>query len=353
MIASRRHRFSLFVTTSMWVGAFVLSSAVGGMTYFHFGDPKNTCASCHEMTGMHSDWSSSAHRKLHCRNCHGGALTLDWHALESHLRRVTQHLSTEVKPERIRLSERDMLVVHESCRTCHPQSYAEWQSSRHTTTYARIFLDPEHNKTERLADDCLRCHGQFFEGEIRDLVAPLDKAGPWKLLDARKETEPALTCLACHQIHTPVDTAQPPHFYDRRERSHVAAARLSIASIRDANNRPVIVSLDPRQRLCQQCHAPSASSAHRCGTADDRTPTGVHAGLSCLDCHSMHTTSARTSCADCHPASSHCGLDVEMMDTSFFSPASRHNIHSMGCADCHVSGVPDRKAALHSPQLIP
>jgi hypothetical protein len=30
------------------------------------------------------------------------------------------------------------------------------------------------------------------------------------------------------------------------------------------------------------------------------------------------------------------------MDTTFQSAASRHNIHFVKCADCHVAGVPAR-----------
>lgn len=336
----RKKRFVLLLFAGIYVAAFIATASVGGMAYFHFANPKDTCASCHEMTGMHSDWSTSAHRTLHCRNCHGGALTLDFHALQSHLRRVTQHVSRKVKPEQIRIKEAQVLALHETCRNCHPQSFAEWQTSRHTTTYARIFLDPEHNQKERIADDCLRCHGMFFEGGMKDLVAPLDKTGPWGLKDLQKATHAAIPCLACHQIHTPADNASPPHYFDRREGAHFAAARLTPLTIHDAVGQSVKISSDPRQRLCQQCHSPSASSAHRRGTSDDRTPGGVHAGLSCLDCHQMHTTSARASCATCHPANSHCGLDVEKMDTTFLDPASQHNIHRVACTNCHAQGIP-------------
>lgn len=338
MTAGRR-RLGVLAIAICTAGA-VVAASLGSMAYFHFGDPQYTCASCHEMNGIHSDWSASAHRTLHCRNCHGGSLTLDLHALQSHLRRVTQHFSHVIESEQIKLTDVQVLAVHTACADCHPQAYAEWQASRHTTTYSRIFLHPEHNQNERVDDDCLRCHGMFFDGEVGDLVTPLDKIGPWALKDAGKEAHPAIPCLACHQVHTPADGAQPPHFYDRGGRLYQPATHLATARIRETDGSLAKVSLDPRQRLCQQCHAPSASAAHRRGTSDDRTPAGVHGGLSCLDCHSMHTTSARASCASCHPANSHCGLDVEKMDTSFLSPDSKHNIHSVACTDCHVQGVP-------------
>ena len=74
-------------------------------------------------------------------------------------------------------------------------------------------------------------------------------------------------------------------------------------------------------------------------------PAGVHEGLSCLDCHTSHSNSAKASCATCHPSDSHCGLDVEKMDTSFLSTASKHNIHFVACGDCH-NGVRPQKAKI-------
>ena len=55
------------------------------------------------------------------------------------------------------------------------------------------------------------------------------------------------------------------------------------------------MSQDPRQALCYQCHAPRQPEAgtvaavngwgRQVGSGDDRTPMGVHEGLSCLSCH--------------------------------------------------------------------
>ena len=57
--------------------------------------------------------------------------------------------------------------------------------------------------------------------------------------------------------------------------------------------------------------------------------------MSCLDCHYSHSGSAKAACAACHPTDSHCGLEVEKMDTTFLSTASKHNIHFVACGDCH------------------
>jgi hypothetical protein len=79
------------------------------------------------------------------------------------------------------------------------------------------------------------------------------------------------------------------------------------------------------------------------GSGDDRTPMGVHEGLSCISCHQGHNQNARASCKSCHPQMSHCGIDVEKMDTSFANAGSAHNIHWVKCTDCHQHGIPKGK----------
>jgi hypothetical protein len=95
----------------------------------------------------------------------------------------------------------------------------------------------------------------------------------------------------------------------------------------------VKVSDDIVMRNCIQCHAPNA--LHQAGTADDRTPRGVHEGLSCTACHEPHSNDAKNSCASCHPAISNCKLDVTKMNTSYADVKSVNNIHFVACANCH------------------
>ena len=326
----------LLVALPLYAVVFVGAVALGSMGYFHFGDPQHACASCHEMTAMHSDWNLSAHRTLHCRNCHGGSLTLDAHALRAHVRRVVQHFTGD--PEQpIRLGEPEVLALHRSCQSCHPQSFADWQGGGHAVTYARIFLDPAHNRTEPPAEDCLRCHGMFFARPIGELVGHSGRSDTWTLRDPAQGAEPAIPCLACHQVHTPAGGGAVAHLYEPRSRLHLPPAALPAPRI-EQDGRSVRVSSDARQRLCAQCHAPAAD--HRLGSSDDRTPAGVHEGLSCLDCHGHHRLAARGSCTACHPARSNCGRDVRTMDTTFLSSSSRHDIHTVACRDCHPSGTP-------------
>jgi hypothetical protein len=251
----------------------------------------------------------------------------------------------------------------ERCKSCHRQEFAQWQSGAHSTTYRRLFLDEKHNHQRALMDDCLRCHGMHFEGGIRDLVAPLDAKGPWRLLRPELTDQPAIPCLSCHQVHREgellprearavfapgakssagQELLRPSvSLFDRREQKHFSADLLALPAMRDGA-RVVKISPDTRQALCYQCHAPLAGGL--AGSGDDRTPVGVHEGLSCLACHLKHGQQTRASCANCHPRLSNCGLDVEKMDTTFLRTTSGHNIHSVKCADCHPRGIPKKKA---------
>jgi hypothetical protein len=146
-------------------------------------------------------------------------------------------------------------------------------------------------------------------------------------------------------------------FFDRREGIHFSAASLSIPQLHDGP-RALTMSQDARQAICYQCHAPREPEAGspaavnqwgaQAGSGDDRTPMGVHEGLSCISCHDGHNENARASCKTCHPKMSHCGIDVEKMDTSYANANSTHNIHWVKCTDCHQHGVPKAPAKLKS-----
>ena len=310
------------------------------------------CARCHEIGIDYNSWHSSAHRNINCTECHASTLATD-------LRRVAAHMKGEV-PEEVHLGTADVFAMLPRCEKCHQQEFAEWRAGPHSATYAKLFTDREHNRQRVLIDDCLRCHGMHFGGGIADLVEPLNTTGPWKLKDASLESRPAMPCLACHSIHREGDPLTKPEqragtrqeimrpsvgLFDRRSRINLSAAMLPVPAMFDGA-RAVKISLDQRQALCYQCHAPLANM--QVGSGDDRTPMGVHEGLSCRACHERHGEATRQSCAGCHPRLSNCGLDVEKMDTTFANPKSPHNVHFVKCADCHVKGVPKRKSPVNA-----
>jgi hypothetical protein len=302
----------------------------------------------------------SQHRTVGCTQCHRVSLA-------TKLRHIRVHLLGPM-PEAILLRNADVVEMSQDCRSCHQKEYADWHAGPHSATYSEIFANAAQNRRQRLVDDCLRCHGMYFEGGIRDMVQPQNGIGPWKLVDSELADKPAIPCMACHQVHHEADGAtkaaarisvegpgrdESLAFYDRRERMHIAAAALPLPVLFDEARR-VKVSDDPRQGLCYQCHTPFSSEAgteaaakgwgRQAGSGDDRTPMGVHEGISCLACHNGHNENARTSCKNCHGPTSHGGLDVEKMDTTFASAGSPHNIHWIKCTDCHQHGIPAVKA---------
>jgi hypothetical protein len=315
------------------------------------------CAGCHEIRESYDAWRQSTHRSVSCLACHGDPLTggIDAHMTDA--QRLISHARGRV-PEQVRLKGAAVAGMMERCKTCHQQEYADWQAGPHSSTFATFFLDAKHNRARLLMDDCLRCHGAYYEGGIRRLVEPIDTRGPWRIIDPAWAGRPAMPCFACHQIHRPGEPLRKPSqprprpatgeeierpslaLFERRELAHVAATDLPLPAMRDTGG-PVKMSTDPRQALCYQCHAPLAT--RQVGSGDDRTAIGVHEGLSCFACHQKHAQTTRASCSTCHPRLSNCGLDVEKMDTTFLSATSKHNIHFVKCADCHTKGVPKRR----------
>ena len=338
------------------IAVFLICAVLGGVGYFELAPPERTCASCHEIRASHARWTNSVHRGVSCKQCHGRSAD-SFHALRENANRLFRHV-TETRHDNIGLSEEQTVRMVQSCRQCHQREFAHWQAGGHGADYTRIFMDEAHNRAERMADQCLLCHGMFYEGRMTDMVY-FPSQGTQSAIDPSYQFKrphmagrPAIPCLACHELHAPSEpfsrsgsTNNPAArrdtiaFYVRPEKTHFAISDLMIPKIVE-QGRPVNVSSDPRQRLCTQCHAPDAHG--HAGSSDDRTPTGVHEGISCAACHAPHSNDTRGSCVQCHPARSSCGLDVTAMDTTYRSRASSNNIHRVKCLDCHPGGAPKK-----------
>lgn len=351
-----RRLFRMRVIAPLLALLCVILLLPGASLYYHYTGG-SSCARCHEIWQPYRDWHDSAHRNVACSECHGDVMTLDAGFHLKNLRQLAKHLRGEI-PEQIRPKPDDVFKIEQRCAKCHREEYADWAAGPHGASYSKIFLNVDHNKSTLLIDDCLRCHSMHFHGSIRDLVTPVNRQGPWKLVDAKLANEPAMPCLTCHQMHRhgnpmqrvdvkPDDAGSRQEItrpslalFDRRRQDYVALERLPLPQMKDGD-RLVKISPDQRQALCYQCHAPSATG--QVGSGDDRTPVGVHEGLSCFACHEKHGQTTRASCVTCHPQLSNCGLDVEKMDTTFKSLKSPHNVHTVKCADCHTKGVPQKK----------
>ena len=338
---------------------FFLLLAFGGFTYYwDTASPQTTCASCHEIESSSNMWAQSGHRALLCRECHGTALSNGFHSLKEKGMMVVNHF-IEGEKGGIKLDEMDVLETMDNCKRCHGEEYAKWTSGGHSATYAAIFLNEKHNSTEQLNADCLRCHGMLYGGNNQGFgcaaerersvgaqqSGEIESAGN-SLFDLSRSSPGRIPAIPANPsdpkkifYERKVDLPKAL-FYYRYEKTHVEVADLPSPTIWDGT-RKVEISDDLLQRICLQCHAPSAF--HQAGTGDDRTPRGIHEGISCLACHDHHSNDSKQSCKNCHPAISNCRQDVTKMNTTFADSKSPHNIHSMRCIDCHTKGIPKPK----------
>ena len=359
MTINRIYKITL-LSLAILIGIFLVSFGTF-YTYWNTASADKTCASCHEIQNSVHSQAQSSHRNLKCNECHGTALSNGLHSMREKGMMVINHLNNK-SDENILISEEQLLEVLNNCKRCHSSEFADWSSGGHSIDYEHVFLNPKHNSTEQINFDCLRCHGMFFKGTVNDIVEPLNIKGPWKLKDITRATMPAIPCMACHQIHQDgsphkrpdysgpksifyqkQDTGFVVGFYDRHEKVHVPITQLPRLNLWEGE-RPVKIADDPIMRNCVQCHAPNA--AHQAGTNDDRTPRGVHEGLSCTACHELHSNNSKNSCISCHPAISNCKLDVTKMNTSYSDPKSPFNIHWVSCTDCHKEN--SRVKSVHS-----
>jgi len=318
------------------------------------------CTLCHEIVPSRDHWAGSSHRNVQCKACHGGLFTANLGFHLNNFHRLLTHVKGEL-PERIILDGAQADFVAGRCQACHQGNWSRWMAGGHSMRYADVFLNVSQNRRVSLNEDCTRCHGMYDQGAVESIVTPMDTLGPWRLLDPRKAGIHAIPCLACHRVHAAGDTTAAPDysrpkeisysrtgktitpslaFYDRRERMHFGAEILPLPVVVDSAGRVITISPDRRQGLCYQCHAPQPG--FRLASGDDRTPAGVHEGISCLGCHDPHSQDAAASCDNCHPKMSNCGLDVRRMDTTFRDLSSPHNIHRVSCLDCHPAGVPKK-----------
>jgi hypothetical protein len=303
-------------------------------TAWNAAAPALTCARCHEINDSHRSWQASAHASIVCADCHGTALSEGFHSLGEKTRMLITHFTAGRRTDAIRLNERQALAVAARCAECHRSEHAGWLAGGHGTTYGDIFLDEAHNRMEKPYADCLRCHGMFYDASLDRLMSLEGDPSGFALRDARQAARPAIPCLSCHQMHSPSGDTLKTALYARAEKEHLPSALLAPIAMHD-RGRAVQTAGDASSRLCLQCHAPDAW--HQAGSRDDRTPTGVHEGLSCIACHAPHSNDASASCSHCHPALSNCGLDVKTMDTSYRNPESPNNIHHLSCTTCHES----------------
>lgn len=307
-------------TALVALALFGLFAGLGALAWFECAPPTKTCASCHEIRGARDGWAHGAHTNVSCKACHGGTLS-SFAAVGDNLRRAWRHVTATNHPALRRdlpLGEAQVERMSAACGRCHQQEYAGWARSGHAAPVAKFLLDEHHNRAWKPADQCLRCHGMFLDGDVETILARVPAEGRfarvqtaeelprvWRFRDPAQGRRAAVPCLACHRGHplrggdpfAKTRAQGPVAFYSRPEQLYFEPSQLFLQKIVQ-DGKPVPQAFDPRRRLCQQCHA--ANAFGEAGSSDDRTPTGAHAGFSCIACHGAHGADPRRSCGTCH-----------------------------------------------------
>lgn len=306
----RRWHFTLFIAGGLLVSGLAY-------TTWNVADPRNTCARCHEIQSVHENWQNSAHADIACTECHGSALSGGLSGLAEKTRMVFTHFREKKTAEDLFLNEEQSLAVSSRCATCHRAEQSAWNAGAHSATYRDIFLDEEHNRTERPYADCLRCHGMFYDGEVKDLLTMEGDPREWRVTQEEQASRPVMTCLACHQTHAPqskypvygqsdsisrskqFETTMNPRtaLYVRADKRHLSSGSLRQVEMQGKDSL-LRTTDDPDAWLCMQCHAPNGK--HMSGTSDDMTPTGPYQGMSCLECHDPHSNQLKNNFRNVH-----------------------------------------------------
>ncbi len=269
------------------IGAvFGIMVGIGAFCRFEYGSPEKTCTLCHEIRGARERWAQSPHKDVNCKDCHGGTLE----ALSDNVKRGVKHLrgADYAKLEStFCLSEKQVEELCARCAKCHRAEAEQWAKSGHGKPASVFLQDEKHNAAWKPADNCLRCHGMFLEGDMSNIAGRTDLA-----------SRRAIPCIACHRLHA----EDPLQLFSRNEWTSMPAADLMLQKIVTPDGHPVKRSPDAQNKLCASCHAANAEGI--AGSSDDRTPLGAQEGMSCTDCHKGHGMKADASRGRCpHPQS--------------------------------------------------
>ena len=260
---------------------FCIAAGMGAFCRFEYGNPSKTCTLCHEIRGSRDRWKKSPHREVNCKDCHGGTLE----ALGDNVKRGVKHvLGADYARlgSTFCLSEKQVEDLCDRCAKCHQAEAEQWARSGHGKPAAAFLQDAAHNAVWKPADQCLRCHGMFLEGDMSEIAGRKDLA-----------SRRAIPCIACHRMHS----EDPLQFFSRSEWTSFAAVNLHLQKIVTPDGHSVRRSPDAQTRLCANCHAANAEGI--AGSSDDRTPLGAQEGMSCTDCHKGHGRKADASRGRC------------------------------------------------------
>ena len=285
-------------------------AVVYGASSYYTSQRGQGCASCHEMAQYVSAVHASPHRTATA-----------WIATKRASPpscAISAYISPATPPEAIRLRDVDVFAMTTQLPECHQHEYASWHAGPHSATYS---ADLHQSRAQ---------HRTPPDGRLLFAATACTSTGPSAISCSRRTRRsvahhPRRICRrAHHALH-----GLPPDAPRRRGASPSRLTRISVAarpfdrfarilrsSRTDAFRRSVCSrsrnSSDgaapgkdqsrsaPGTLLPVPRTAPARSRSHaatnhwgpQVGSGDDRTPMGVHEGISCLACHNGHNESA-------------------------------------------------------------
>lgn len=156
--------------------------------------------------------------------------------------------------------------------------------------------------------ECRACHDR-------------DEHRRWPLtLHAPKDGKPGVDCEGCHSVASGSNRLLAS--WDAEKGEHLPAATTV--------------------ELCLDCHGPKMSEK-------PMWPSAIHGSVKCGTCHSHITSneapSWKRACTKCHPRAEDVHGNVWTLDTTYLSPGSAYDVHTMTCATCHRNALGGQPAS--------
>lgn len=311
---------------------------------------RSLCADCHAEQLAVLETGATAHAEdLDCNQCH------ERHAespscLTCHQGHTAQLQPADCvqchNPHRPLPVEFLAGIKAKLCRSCHPQTVADFESGgdAHLAELDCIDCHQQHPPGNDVIPECVNCHARddnqhFASGDCRGCHNPHQpvQADISALVNSRS------VCAGCHsQVEAQLSSNASAH-----DRDCVACHRRHIGS-------PSCLGChDPHDEqmsrtdclLCHQPHAPLQISFTRepatthcaaCHAEEISALTSAGAGhrdkLQCSSCHQRHPAGA---CNDCHVVHPQAGQGIPQ-SCFICHPPSNHPHYTVGdCQDCH------------------
>jgi hypothetical protein len=228
----------------------------------------------------------------------------------------------------------DPHVANANCGSCHTTEMSLWSSAAdlHALSAADVLTNVDHNTTELLNDDCLKCHSIFqYTLGVAHFVTPVDTigspAGTWTAMNAADWQ--ATKCEVCH--NPSATNKDKLAKYGSVLDGQWNADYSSVSDLPDAYQKVLNMSTStistyvyPDQtilsvqatKLCNSCHDPADQGGDpevviggvNFGPQGGDSRSFVaknHQGFGCIDCHDSHTfqpvdPKSTVACRGCH-----------------------------------------------------